>query len=65
MEGNYKTGDRIEKEDDFVIFSSDMVGYTIDYIGDDECQFEAIVVWENEPLRNRIVELLNRYGEAD
>lgn len=63
-EGEYKPGDRIESEEFFVV-QRDQVGYTIDYTGDNGVIFELVVVWENEKLRDRIVELLNKYGEKD
>lgn len=64
MSGEYKTGSSIEK-DELVVIQDGVVGYTVDYIGDDGCMFEAVIVWENERLRNRIIELLNRYGVED
>jgi hypothetical protein len=65
MTGEYKPGDRVEKEDEWLVFPGDMVGYTIDYSSDDGIIFEKIIVWEDQKLRDRIVELLNKYGERD
>jgi hypothetical protein len=62
--GEFKSGTQIEK-DELLVIAKDQIGYTIDYIGDDGASFEMVVVWEDEKLRNRIVELLNRYGEED
>lgn len=61
MSGEFKNGTTVEK-DEVVLLSEDEVGYTIDYIGDDDVVFEAVVVWGDEKLRNRIVELLNEHG---
>lgn len=62
--GEFKSGTQIEK-DELLVIAKDQVGYTIDYLGDDGAYFETVIVWEDEKLRNRIVELLNRYGEED
>ena len=64
MDGEFKSGTTIEKEEMLVV-AADSIGYTIDFVGEDDYSFEAIVVWENEALRNRIVELLNKYGVKD
>lgn len=58
----YKSGPTIDK-DEVLLVQDGSIGYTIDYIGDDGAAFEAIIVWEDEALRDRIVELLNKYGE--
>jgi hypothetical protein len=43
------------------VFSGSIPGYTIDYISDEDCHFEKIVVWGDEALRNLIVDLLNKH----
>lgn len=63
MDGEFKQGSRYDKEEAFLVFPGDMIGYTIDYISDEECHFEKIIVWEDESLRNLIVELLNKHYE--
>lgn len=63
-EGEFKTGTDIEK-DEILLVSENATGYTIDRIGDDGASFEVVIVWEDRRLRDRIVELLNRYGEKD
>lgn len=60
----FKAGTEISK-DEFIVIDEDTTGYTIDYIGDDGASFELVIVWEDQKLRDRIVELLNRYGEKD
>ena len=60
----FKIGSEIEKNE-FVVIAEGTTGYTIDYIGDEDASFEVVIVWEDERLRNRIVELLNRYGLED
>lgn len=64
MDGDFKVGATIEKNE-FLLVQDNAVGYTIDYISDDGVTFELVIVWEDEALRNRIIELLNRYGEKD
>jgi hypothetical protein len=65
MDGDgFRAGSEIEK-DELLVVSEDTTGYTIDYIGDDGAAFEMIIVWEDRKLRDRIVELLNKYGESD
>jgi hypothetical protein len=65
MVGDFRQGDRIEKDEEFIVFPGGSVGYTIDFITDEDHHFEKIIVWEDDRLRDRIVELLNRYGEKD
>jgi hypothetical protein len=60
----FKAGTEIDK-DEFLIIAEGTTGYTIDYIGEDGISFETIIVWEDRKLRDRIVELLNRYGTED
>jgi len=64
MNGEFTSGTRVEAEE-MLVLSGNETGYTIDFIGDDEVNFEVVVVWGDEALRNRIVELLNRYGVKD
>lgn len=59
----FKAGDKIENKEEFLVFSGDVEAYTIDYITDDGYEFEKIIVFGDEKLRNRIVDLLNSYGE--
>jgi hypothetical protein len=61
MDGKYKSGDVFEKAEEFIVFSGSIPGYTIDYISDEDCHFEKIVVWGDEALRNLIVDLLNKH----
>jgi hypothetical protein len=61
MDGEFKPGDRIEDEDDWIVVPGDLIGYTIDYSGEAGCHFRKIVVWEDEALRDLIIKLLNRY----
>lgn len=64
MNGEFKPGTTV-KQDDFIVIASDSVGYTIDFAEDDDTEgmsYEAIVVWDDMELRDRIIELLNKYG---
>ena len=61
MDKEFKSGTEIEAEE-LLVLQGQETGYTIDYVSDDVVDFEVIVVWGNERLRNRIVELLNTYG---
>ena len=64
MNGEFKPGTTVEK-DDFIVLAAEAVGHTIDFVEDDdteEMSYEAIVVWDNPELRDRIIELLNKYG---
>ena len=58
----FKPGDTIEKEEEFIVYPGGQVGHTIDFVGDDGISFEVIIVWDDARLRDRIVELLNKYG---
>jgi hypothetical protein len=60
-EDGFKPGTQIDK-DEALLVAEGTTGYTIDYIGDDGVAFEVVIVWEDRKLRDRIVELLNRYG---
>jgi hypothetical protein len=60
----FKAGDEIDQKE-FLVITEGTTGYTIDYSGEDGLSFEVVIVWEDEKLRNRIVELLNRYGTED
>ena len=59
--GEFKSGTSLEN-DEMLVLSKDSIGYTIDFVDDDSVSFEQIVVWDDERLRNRIVDLLNKYG---
>ena len=59
--GEFKSGTSLES-DEMLVLSKDSIGYTIDFVDDDSVSFEQIVVWDDERLRNRIVDLLNKYG---
>jgi hypothetical protein len=64
MNGEFKPGTTVEK-DELLVMAGDAVGYTIDFEENDDTEgisYEAIVVWENVNLRDRIIELLNKYG---
>ena len=64
-DGEFKAGTELENDEDFLVFTGNTPGYTIDRISDEGVDFEQIVVWGDERLRDRIVELLNRYGMKD
>lgn len=57
----FKNGSTVEK-DELLVIQGESVGFTIDRYWDNGIAFEAVIVWEDEKLRNRIVDLLNRYG---
>jgi hypothetical protein len=64
MNGEFKPGTSVEK-DELLVYSGDSIGYTIEFQEDDDTEcppYEAIVVWDDQKLRDRIVELLNKYG---
>ena len=65
MNGEFKPGGGIHDEEEFVVIPIGATGYTIDYATEDEIFFEKIIVWGDERLRDRIIELLNRHGEKD
>jgi hypothetical protein len=62
--GEFKYGIVVEKEE-FLVCAADEVGHTIDYSTEEGLSHQVIIVWDDEKLRDRIVELLNKYGMED
>ena len=67
MNGEFKPGEDVAK-DELLVVAGDAVGYTIVIEDDDDTEglfVESIIVWDNPQLRDRIIELLNKYGVGD